>query len=146
MQHRILPLPDIQDSAHPSPVISLSFRPFLDYIRERLNDSDTIKKEIYQLILHRFSKYPELEAEVKLEDTGNYIDLLNLLYIALSTVVEDEKNVLWGISTPVTPVIFYGSDPLYNLMYEAANNQVNPEIFANPKEFNRQKYEMIYSF
>src|SRR5258706_6482792 len=112
MQQRILHLPDIQDPAIPKPVIVLSFKPFLDYIRERMDDTETIKKEIYQLILHRFSKYPELEEEVKLEDTGKYRDLLALLYIALSTVVEDEKNVLWGISTPVTPLIFYGSDPL----------------------------------
>ena len=146
MQQRILRLPDIQDPAIPRPVISLSFKPFLDYIRERMDDAETIKKEIYQLILHRFAKYPELEEEVKLEDTEKYADLLALLYISLSTVVEDEKNVLWGISVPVTPVIFYGSDALYKLMSEAATEHVNPEIFANPKEFNRQKCEMLYSF
>ena len=53
MQNKILNLPDIQDAAIPRPVITLSFKPFLDYIRERLHDSETIKKEIYQLILHR---------------------------------------------------------------------------------------------
>jgi hypothetical protein len=146
MQHSLLHLPDIQDPAIPRPEITLSFKPFLDYIRQRLHDTDTIKKEIYQLILHRFSKFPELEGEVHVQDTAKYKDLLDLLYIALSTVVEDERNVLWGLSTPVSPIIFYGSDPLYDLMYQAAQSQVNPEIFADPKEFHRHKAEMIYSF
>ena len=121
MQHKILRFPDIYDPAIPRPVIDLSFRPFLDYIRQRMDDTRTIKKEIYQLVLQRFSKYPELEEKVKLEDTAKYKDLLDLLYIVLSTVVEDEKNVLWGLSVPADPAIFYGSDPLYALMGEAAD-------------------------
>src|SRR6185436_2779664 len=128
MQHNILNFPDIYDPAIPRPVISLSFKPFLDYIRERMDDTKTIKKEIYQLILHRFSKYPELEGEVNIEDTSKYKELLDLLYIALSTVVEDEKNVVWGLSVPISPAIFYGSDSLYKLMVEAASQQMNPDL------------------
>ena len=146
MQHRILKVPDIYDSALPRPVIELSFGPFLDYIRERMDDTKTIKKEIYQLVLQRFSKYPELEKEVQLEDTAQYKDLLDLLYIVLSTVVEDEKNVMWGLSVPVSPAIFYGSDPLYTLMGEAANQYVNPEILTDPKRFHEDKCAMLYSF
>jgi hypothetical protein len=146
MQHRILRVPDVYDAALSKPVIELSFGPFLDYIRERMDDTKTIKKEIYQLVLQRFSKYPELEKEVQLEDTAKYKDLLDLLYIVLSTVVEDEKNVLWGLSVPVSPALFYGSDPLYALMGEAANQHVNPEIIANPKRFHDDKCAMLYSF
>src|SRR5882724_9215239 len=113
MQHRIITLPDELEGNSLRPATSLSFRPFLDYIRERMNNTGTIKKEIYQLILQKFSKYPELEGEINVGDTGKYKELLDLLYIALSTVMEDEKKVLWGISVPVTPAIFYGSDPLY---------------------------------
>jgi len=111
-----------------------------------MDDTKTIKKEIYQLVLQRFSKYPELEKEVQLEDTAQYKDLLDLLYIVLSTVVEDEKNVMWGLSVPVSPAIFYGSDPLYTLMGEAANQYVNPEILTDPKRFHEDKCAMLYSF
>jgi hypothetical protein len=146
MQHNILNFPDIYDPAIPRPVISLSFKPFLDYIRERMDDTKTIKKEIYQLILHRFSKFPELEGEVKIEDTSKYKDLLDLLYIALSTVVEDEKNVVWGLSVPISPAIFYGSDSLYKLMTEAASQQMNPDIFPDARKFYREKCATIYTF
>jgi hypothetical protein len=146
MQQKILDLanehmPDIK-----APATSLSFKPFLDYIRERMHVTDAVKKEIYEMILQKFSKYPELEQEVRLEDTGKYREMLDLLYIALSTVVEDEREVLWGISIPVTPVIFYGSDRLYDFMIEAGTQELNHEVFADPVTFHRQKCAMLYSF
>lgn len=146
MQHKILNLANEHMPNLRAPVTSLSFKPFLDYIRERMHGTDAIKKEIYEMILEKFSKFPELEGEVKLEDTGKYKEMLDLLYICLSTVVEDEQKVLWGISVPVTPVIFYGSDPLYDFMYEAGTQELNQEVFADPETLHRQKCAMLYSF
>lgn len=146
MRQQIINLAHEQIPGMKTPVTSLSFRPFLEYIRARINETDAIKKEIYQMILQKFSKYPELEGEVKLEDVGKYREILDLLHIALSTVVEDEKKLLWGISVPVTPVIFYGSDPLYEFMLEGAAQEVNREIFTNPETMYRQKCSMLYSF
>jgi hypothetical protein len=129
-----------------TPVTALSFKPFLEYIRKRIPETDAMKKEIYEMILHKFSKYPELEQEVKLEDTAKYREILDLLHIALSTVVEDERKVLWGISVPVTPVIFYGTDALFEFMLEAGTQQFNHDAFADPVTFRRQKCAMLYSF
>jgi DNA-directed RNA polymerase delta subunit len=111
-----------------------------------MEDSGTIKKDIYQLILHKFSKYPELEGVISLEDSAKYKDILNLLYIALSTVVEDEKNVSWGIAVPVTPVIFYGSNQLYDLMSLANSPEINLNFEVELESFEKQKCEMLYSF
>ncbi|HLG41247.1 MAG TPA: hypothetical protein VI461_16320, partial [Chitinophagaceae bacterium] len=146
MRHEILKLPGEIDTDRVRPAATLSFKPFLDYIREQMEDTETIKKDIYQLILHKFSKHPELEGEVELEDTAKYKDILNLLYIALSTVVEDEKNVRWGIAVPVSPVIFYGSNPLYELMSLANNPEINLNFDSETQSFARQKCEMLYAF
>jgi len=127
-------------------VAVLSFRPFLDYIRARIENTDAIKKEMYQMILEKFAKYPELEGEVKLEDTPKYREILDLVHIALTTVVEEEEKLLWGISIPVTPYIFYGSDALYEFLLEAGTQELNQAIFADPETFHRQKCAMLYSF
>src|SRR5690606_6150040 len=116
MQHRRIEIPDPGMSQEAPIETRLSFKPFLDYVRMRLQDENSIKKEIYRLIVDKFSQYPELEGEIDVEETKKYTDILNLLYIVLSTVVEDEKEVIWGLSVPVSPEIFYGSDALYNLM------------------------------
>ncbi len=96
MQHRIINIPDGPNGDELKPQTSLSFKPFLDYVRMRLQDSETIKKEIYHLVLQKFSKYPELEGVVDINDTEKYSDVLNLLYIALSTIVEDERKSSLG--------------------------------------------------
>lgn len=147
MQHRLITLP--QSSAENEKPIDtrLSFKPFLDYVRKRLQDKDAIKKEIYELILEKFARYPELESTIAVEDVPRYKELLNLLYIVLSTVVEDEKKVLWGISVPVTPRIFYGSDALYELMTEGDSLRLKEGLLeGDEQQMHRQKCEMLYSF
>lgn len=146
MQHRLIELPDPGMPGEEPIQTRLSFKPFLDYVRMRLQDKDTIKKEIYLLILEKFSQYPELEGEVDVADTGKYTDLLNLLYIVLSTVVEDEKEVIWGLSVPVSPNIFYGSNALYDLLLGADSDQVKPELLQPDEDMHEQKCSMLYAF
>lgn len=146
MQHQLITLPEEAGSEHQKPAASLSFRPFLDYVRQRLQDRDAIKTDIYELILEKFAAYPELEGTIPVESVGKYKKLLDLLFITLSTVIEDEKNIYWGLSVPVTPVIFYGSDRLYDLMVVAGTRQFNEELFGDKERLIREKTEMLYSF
>ena len=142
MQHRLLKLPDTGAKREDQIQAELSFKPFLDYVRMRLEDRDAIKKEIYQLILDKFAAFPELEKPIAVEDTARYADLLNLLYIVLSTVVEDERQVLWGLSVPALPQIFYGSNALYELMADMDTGNIRPEIIENPQEMEARKTKM----
>jgi len=147
MQHRLITFKSAEDTRDKAIDARLSFRPFLDYVRKRLEDKDAIKKEIYELILEKFAKYPELDGVIDVEDTGRYKELLNLLYIVLSTVVEDEKKVLWGISVPVTPQLFFGSDALYEFLTEADSQQLRQDLHDDEESLmHRQKCEMLYSF
>ncbi|MCR6719603.1 MAG: GAF domain-containing protein [Chitinophagaceae bacterium] len=146
MQHRRIEIPDPGMSQEAPIETRLSFKPFLDYVRMRLQDENSIKKEIYRLIVDKFSQYPELEGEIDVEETKKYTDILNLLYIVLSTVVEDEKEVIWGLSVPVSPEIFYGSDALYNLMLSPDSNKLKPELMTGDDDMHDQKCMMLYAF
>lgn len=146
MQHRILRLPESFVNEEQKPLTTLSFKPFLDYVRSRMEDAGTIKKDIYQLILQKFSKFPGIEGILDVDDTAKYKELLDLLYISLSTVVEDEKKVVWGICVPVSPVIFYGSDSLYELLMEVGSQKLNDDIFVDMEVLHRQKCGMLYAY
>lgn len=145
MRHEIFTISGEAAADSPAPQSRLSFQPFLRYIRERMEDGETIKRDIYNLILHKFSKYPETEAGLTLEDSSRYTDLFNLLYIALSTVVEDEKKLRWGLSLPGSPVLFYGSGALYDLLAAARENEL-PHAVEGLPPFDRQKLELLYAF
>jgi hypothetical protein len=145
MQHRIINVSQEIENAEGQPVTELSFKPFLNYVRLRLKDRDTIKREIYQLILHKFDKYPELESPIAVTELGKYKELLNLLYMVLSSVVDDEKTTRWALSTPVTPQIFYGTDSMYEFMLAAGTQKINDNLLYDKETLRRQKCEKIYS-
>jgi len=147
MQYKILNLAEASDFEESGVKTSLSFKPFLDYIRARLADKDTIKKDIYELILHKFSAFPELEGRIELEEMAKYKGLLDLMFIVLSSVVEDEKQILWGLCVPVSPHIFYGSDPFYQLMQDAEEEHQKAALCETTgQDFQKEKMEMLYSF
>ena len=145
MQHRIINLSQEIDDAAEQPETELSFKPFLDYVRLRLKDQQNIKKEIYQLILQKFEKHPELETAISINEMSKYKELLNLLYMVLSSVVEDEKTTKWGLALPVTPQIFYGTEALYEFMLEAGTQKVNDTLLSDKAAMRRQKCEKLYS-
>lgn len=146
MQHRIIELPEVIHAGEELAVSKLSFKPFLDYVRTRLEDRTAIKKEIYRMILDKFSQYPELEGEIDINDTGRYTELLNLLYIVLSTVVEDENQVIWGISVPLRNNIFYGTNALYDLLLAPGSNKIKAELQNPSPEMHEQKCTALYAY
>jgi hypothetical protein len=125
----------------------LSFKPFLDHVRLRLQDETSIKSGFFRHVLKEFSAFPELEGNVPLGDLSRYKSLFDLLYVGLSTLVDDEKKVYWGMSVPMSPIVFYGSDLFYNLLAEA-NLQALDCSLPNETlaDAERQKLEWFYSF
>ncbi len=91
----------------------LSFKPFLDFVRVRLQDKISVKKEVLAFILDKCAAWPQLEDEVSLDQLPQYKELLDLLYVVLTSVVEDEKKVYWGLCVPMTPIMFYHTREYY---------------------------------
>jgi hypothetical protein len=61
-------------------------------------------------------------------------------------LLADENELAWGLSFPFHPLVFYGTDTLYQLM---ANKVVDHEkyvITKTPEEFHKNRLQMIYSF
>lgn len=148
MQQKILNLMEELPAGLPVPTdIHLSFKPFLDHIRYRLQNGESIKKEIFELILQKFDAHPELEGNIEVEKLQNYKPLLDLLYITLSNIIEDETKVYWGLCIPMSAVMFYGSDPFYEMLGEA--NQQNCSLAPDHTEietFIKNKTAHFYSF
>ncbi|WP_346237622.1 GAF domain-containing protein [Niabella insulamsoli] len=149
MQYKIFDLAGnhLLEDQEPELNISLSFKPFLDFLRRRLNTRDTVKKEIYQVILDKFSAFPELEGEIAPQDMEQYKPLLDLMYMALTPVTAEEGSTYWGLSTPLSPIVFYGSAKFFNLIEQAAAGEMLPGSCDDDVAARiRKKHHMIYSF
>jgi hypothetical protein len=122
----------------------LSFKPFIDNLKKRLLDEDSVKKEFIEFVLQKFESYPDILSDKKLENISKYKELLDLLYVALTNLSEDEKFICWGLCVPMSPIVFYGSDPFYELLINA--NKLDSEAGLQNENLAKCIYENFYSF
>lgn len=147
MQQKIMNMLEADEKLEIITDTRISFTPFLDYVRERLQDKSSVKKEVMAFILDKFAAWPQLEDEVSLEQLPEYKELLDLLYVVLTSVVEDEKKVYWGLCVPMTPIMFYGSNPFYEILNEANVHDLECGLEDRDyEEFVKNKYKRFYSF
>ena len=124
----------------------LSFKPFLDYLRAQIAVETTIKRELLQYALDKFNAYPELDTDMPLEDLGRYREVFDILFVLLSSILEDEKDSYWGLSVPMTPLVFYGTDLFFDLLSNADTQQKKIATEESERFFERQKLEHFYSY
>ncbi|MCD0488672.1 GAF domain-containing protein [Pedobacter sp. MC2016-14] len=95
-----------------------SLKPFMDFVAEKVKTERTAKVNFYKYILDRFHQYPELEGPILAGDAPRYSALFELIYTALSPILNDEEEQLWALSTPLSPCIYFGSDAFYQVLLD----------------------------
>lgn len=113
-----------------------SFQPFLNYIRARLQDETSVKKDLLSFVLEKFKQFPELEGDVRLEDIHKYKPLFDIIHAVLSNLTENEKHIRWGICKPLTPHLIYGSNNFYNVVEEA-------NMFDSKEGFGEEEMQLF---
>src|SRR5687768_7797559 len=108
--------------------IKLTLEPFRNYLEEKSRSTGNIKSAIIDIVLEQFKKHPDLNNSLTLERLMEHRDLLDMIYAALSVSVEDEKDHLWALCAPITPLIFYGTDALYSLLQDEKTGMVKNSI------------------
>ncbi|WP_158824772.1 GAF domain-containing protein [Mucilaginibacter lacusdianchii] len=123
---------------------TLSFKPFIDHVEERLTTEDTVKGRFYRFILDHFNDgvQPGHEPETNQIKKDEYA--LELIYSALSPALLSEKAYLWGLSTPVPNKILYSTDAFYEFITSQDINNTWPSIITNDDAFYKQQLEYIY--
>lgn len=125
---------------------AICFRPFIRFLEEKAENSQTFKTKFYRFLLAQFNRYAEPDIEFRPEDAVKYEHLLELMYALLSSTLEDEENELWALSVPLEPVLFYGTAGLYDKLIDPATARLNRHIVAkDPDMFKKRRFEMIYS-
>jgi hypothetical protein len=125
---------------------SLSFKKFVEYLKCRIATEQTVRTKFFRFALKKFEHHPELTATIPLAETEKYEELLELIYASLLPFMADEKDSLWGLSTPLVPRVFYGTDALYKLLTDEHSGKLkSAAINMNDEVLQKQKLEMIYS-
>jgi hypothetical protein len=91
---------------------TLSFNPFLEYLKKRLQRERTVKTEYYRHIIERFTENPTWKTELPVHDLAAYKELFEIVYFVLTPLAADDQETMWGLSTPVPTTLFYSTESL----------------------------------
>ncbi len=128
------------------PETVLTFRPFIDYLKERRTEIDCHKSRFFNFVIEQFENNPELLKSIDLDDVKNYEQHLQLIYSTVSPIIENEESHGWALSLPLRPVIFYSTNAYFNLVTNAATGGIRKSILSkSPRDLRRNQLEFTYS-
>lgn len=118
--------------------IKFSLRPFIDFVEAKMASEKTAKINFYRYILEQFNQFPELQYPIPAENIQRYHVLFELIYTALSPIINDESQQYWALSTPLTPCFHYGTDAFYNVLMEPSSCTLKMNL-SLPSKVEMQK-------
>lgn len=128
--------------------VSLSFRKFVGYIKERISKETTVKKKFFEFVLERFTADPRFLEDIRLEEISEFQEQLGLVYNMLVPVIADENETLWALSVPLSQTVFYETSAFQELLSDKSTGVAKCDLL---REIDitiekKQKAQMIYSF
>jgi len=121
--------------------IQFSLKPFIDFLTEKMSKEKTAKINFYKYMLEQFSVYPELQFPIPQQDTSKYNHLYELIYTALSPIINEENEQLWALGRPISPCFYYGTDAFYAVLLSKEGNL--RESLALPSKALMEKSKIL---
>jgi hypothetical protein len=126
--------------------IRLSLKPFISFLRDRMSREKTAKINFYKYLLEQFDAFPELNEPIDDADTSKYNHLFELIYTALSPVINDEKEQLWALGKPVSPCFYYGTNAFYNILLDWKTKGLKSDLkLPSEQEMEKSALTNFYS-
>jgi hypothetical protein len=126
--------------------IRLSLKPFITFLRERMSREKTAKINFYKYLLEQFDVFPELSEPIDDADTSKYNHLFELIYTALSPVINDETEQLWALGKPVSPCFYYGTNAFYNILLDWKTKDLKSDLkLPSEQEMEKSALTNFYS-
>jgi len=96
----------VQTGSRPELKTTLSFRPFIEYLRRNAEQADPIKAAICRAALDQFLEYPDLKDQIPVEDAARYQPLLEQVYALITPAMPVGDENPWALSLPALPYFF----------------------------------------
>lgn len=139
----IVPIP----FPEPAPETVVSFASFINYLKERREQSDHHKSRFFSYVIDQFEQHPELLESIKPEEVERYAEQLQLIYLCLSPMVEDEEKHFWALSVPMRPVLIYSTNAVFHFIEDMMSHKLHSDRVPQTVEaLIKEKLEFSYSF
>lgn len=126
---------------------ALSLRPFINFLRKSLKNDSSLKDKLTAFLLEKLAQFPELEGDVPLENLDKYRDVLELIFVSMSNVTEDENRLPWAIGVPMRPLFVYGTTAFNTLMIDSKNQKMKKAVVHGDEKMMRlRNLRIAYTF
>ena len=125
---------------------ALSLRPFINFLKKSLKNDGSLKDKLTAFLLEKLAEFPELEGDVPLENLDKYRDVLELIFVSMSNVTEDENRLPWALGLPMRPLFVYGTTAFNTLMIDAKNHKLKKAVVHDEKVMRERNLRITYTF
>src|SRR5262249_14006251 len=106
----------------------------------------TMRAKFLEFVIHNFEERLQGAPIIDISEIGQYGDLLEQMFVCIFAPLTDERESAWALSVPVTPIIFYGTDPFYDKLRDPETNTIRAcMIEKGNMERKKINFELIYS-
>lgn len=126
---------------------AFSLRPFIDFLKKSLKNDSSLKDKLTAFLLEKMEQFPELEGDIPVENMDKYRDILELIFVSMSNVTEDETRLPWALGMPLRPLFIYGTEAFYDLMIDSRNQKMKKAVTqGGEKMMKLRNLRMAYTF
>jgi len=119
---------------------NLSFRPLVNYLKNRLKTEKTVKSEFYRFLLEKIEKENALLGNITAQELAKHKETLELIFTILTPLMANENELFWALSTPVPDEIFFSTNAFYQFFKDHdPKNKVNKDN-NDPSEVKHLKF------
>ncbi|TCD08269.1 GAF domain-containing protein [Pedobacter frigidisoli] len=121
---------------------SLSFRPLVEYLKDRLKTEKSVKSEFYRFLLQKIEKDDVLLGTISAEELSKYKDTLELIFTILTPLMDDEDDLFWALSTPIPDQIFFSTNAFYKFFKD---HDPKNKVGQDSEPVEKKQLKFIYN-
>lgn len=94
----------------------VSFKKFAEFLEEKVNTDKTMRVGFFRFVLGKIRAYPELIEGVSVTEIKKYTEVLELVSSVVFPLIEDENEMMFGLTNGISPQAFYASNAFQRLL------------------------------
>ncbi|MEO6316583.1 MAG: GAF domain-containing protein [Chitinophagaceae bacterium] len=125
----------------------VSFKKFTDFLEEKVSSETSIRTHFFRFVLDKINAYPELAAGIPAAAVAKYEQVLELVSSIVFPLIEDEEQVLFGLTSGISPEAFYASNAFHRLFESRPEEENNVGTWlakeSNDELHQQMQYDLI---
>ncbi|MEP6746518.1 MAG: hypothetical protein ABJB86_02260 [Bacteroidota bacterium] len=124
----------------------VSFKKFVDFLEEKANTDTTMRVRFFRFVLDKIRSYPELIPGVPVSEVKKYTEVLELVASIVFPLIEDENEVMFGLTNGISPEVFYASNAFHRLLASRPGDNNNGESWIAKESALEMHRQTQYDF